>query len=167
MPRKWSRRSKQLWDLLDPRLQILTLRLRDEVADISIVWPHGAWRSEIAQDDLYAAGVTKVRFPNSKHNRYPSHAVDIQPYPYPSYEPKLWGALGYLAGRAYAIAAEEGFRIRWGGDWNGNGDLTDQNFDDLFHIELVTDNEETDSELAGGSSDDLWLRRVRELTAGI
>jgi hypothetical protein len=37
---------------------------------------------------------------------------------------------------AHAIAQEEGFHIRWGGDWDGDGDLTDQQFDDLFHIEV-------------------------------
>jgi peptidoglycan L-alanyl-D-glutamate endopeptidase CwlK len=122
---------------LHPRLQVLVTRLRDEVADISLVYPYGGHRDAATQNELVEAGVSKVRWPHSKHNRYPSHAVDIQPYPYPDYDPKLWGALGYLAGRAFGIAAEEGFEIRWGGDWNGNGDLTDQNFDDLFHIELV------------------------------
>jgi hypothetical protein len=63
-------------------------------------------------------------------------------------EVKLWGALGYIAGRAFAIAAEEGFRIRWGGDWNGDGDLTNQKFDDLFHLELV--DEETNSSMDSG-----------------
>jgi hypothetical protein len=56
----------------------------------------------------------------------------------PTYEKKLWGALGHIAGRAFAIAHEEGFSIRWGGDWDGDGDLTNQKFDDLFHIELIT-----------------------------
>ena len=29
-----------------------------------------------------------------------------------------------------------GVDIRWGGDWNRNGDITDNGFDDLFHFEV-------------------------------
>jgi hypothetical protein len=35
------------------------------------------------------------------------------------------------------IGRQEGVTLRWGGDWNRNGDLTDNNFDDLFHMEIV------------------------------
>ena len=101
------------------------------------------------QNSLFEAGASTLRWPDSKHNSIPSKAVDLQPYPYPDYEPKLWGALGYIAGRAYAIAAEEGFSIRWGGDWDGDGDTTDQKFDDLFHLELI--NEEADSNMDSSS----------------
>lgn len=132
--RTWSPRSQRVYDTLDPQLQVLVTRLRDEVGDISLVSGH---RDIQEQNALFAAGASTKRWPDSKHNKSPSKAVDLQPYPYPDYEPKLWGALGYIAGRAFAIAAEEGFRIRWGGDWNSNGDLTDQKFDDLFHLELV------------------------------
>ena len=132
--RKWSKKSQIVYDRLDPRLQVLVTRIRDEVVDISLV---SGYRGPDEQNELYASNKSTLKWPNSKHNKLPSVAVDIAPYPYPTYEPKLWGALGYIAGRAMAIAAEEGFRIRWGGDWNMNGDLTDQKFDDLFHLELV------------------------------
>ncbi len=45
--------------------------------------------------------------------------MDLQPYPYPDYEPKLWGALGYIAGRAMTIAEELGFEV--GGVVTGTG----------------------------------------------
>ena len=28
--------------------------------------------------------------------------------------------------------------LRWGGDWDGDGDRTDQTFNDLMHWELIT-----------------------------
>jgi peptidoglycan L-alanyl-D-glutamate endopeptidase CwlK len=140
--RTWGHRSQEVYDTLDPKLQVLMTRLRDEVADISLVSGH---RDKIEQDSIFMSGASTLRWPDSKHNALPSKAVDIQPYPYPEYEPKLWGALGYLAGRAMAIAEEEGFQIRWGGDWNGDGDLTNQKFDDLFHLELT--NEEASSNM--------------------
>lgn len=132
--RTWSANSQKHYDTLDPRLQKLCTRIRDEVCDISIICGH---RGQVEQDEYYATGRSKVKYPNGKHNSMPSRAVDIQPYPMPEYNPKVWAALGYIAGRAYAIAWEEGFAIRWGGDWDNDGDLTDQNFDDLYHIEVL------------------------------
>ena len=137
MSRKWSPRSKGIYDQLDERLQRLVTRLRDEVVDITLIAPDGGHRDRITQNGMFENGVSTLKYPHSKHNRWPSLAVDLQPYPYPRNENKLWGSLGYIAGRAYEIAYQEGFKIRWGGDWNGNGDMTDQNFDDLFHLEII------------------------------
>ena len=122
-----------MYDTLDPTLQRVMDRVLHEVADISLTSGH---RGQAEQDALFDKRVTKVRWPDSKHNTYPSVAVDFQPHPYPDYTPKLWGALGYIAGRAIAIAKEEGICLRWGGDWDRDGDTTDQSFDDLFHLEI-------------------------------
>ena len=132
--RAWSKKSKRIYDTLDEDLQNLVTRIRDEVVDISLISGH---RDREEQNTLFENDYSTLRFPHSKHNRKPSLAVDLQPHPYPKDECKLWGALGYIAGRALAIAAFEGLDIRWGGDWNRNGDLTDQTFDDLFHLELI------------------------------
>lgn len=131
--RKWSKKSKLVLDSLDPRLQRVMNRVLQEVADISLTSGH---RGEEKQNYLFEHGKSTVVWPNSKHNSNPSIAVDFQPYPYPFSEPKLWGALGYIAGRAMAIGAEEGVVLRWGGDWNGDGDVTNQTFNDLFHLEI-------------------------------
>lgn len=131
--RTWSDRSKKVYDTLDPRLQKLVIRMRDEVGDISLTSGH---RDRQEQETLFSNGYSTLKFPDSKHNKKPSLAVDFAPYPYPDKENKLWGALGYLAGHAIRIAKEEGFEVRWGGDWNGDGDLTNQSFDDLFHLEV-------------------------------
>jgi peptidoglycan L-alanyl-D-glutamate endopeptidase CwlK len=132
--RKWSPNSKKVYDELDERLKVLVVRLRDEVTDISLTC---GFRDRETQNTLFENSFSKVRWPDSKHNRRPSKAIDLQPYPYPKMTSKVWGALGYIAGHAIRIAAEEGFSIRWGGDWDGDGDMTDQDFDDLFHFELT------------------------------
>lgn len=136
MSRAWGNGSKRVRETLDPRLQKIMDRVLNEVADITLISGH---RDLDEQESLYNQGKSTVRWPNSKHNTNPSKAVDYQPYPYPSQECKLWGALGYIAGRAMAIAQEEGTTLRWGGDWNRDGDLTNQSFDDLFHLEIVDD----------------------------
>ena len=133
MKRTWSNNSLKVYNTLHNNLKVLVTRIRDEVTDISLIF---GYRDRETQNIMFDNDRSKLRYPDSKHNRKPSLAVDLQPYPFPEHEPKLWGALGYIAGHAFRIAEEEGFKIRWGGDWDRDGDMTDQNFDDLFHIEL-------------------------------
>jgi len=131
MSRKWSARSQAIRDQLCPELQGMVDALLTYM-DVSLTTGH---RTEKAQNALYPK-YTQVRWPDSKHNRFPSVAVDLQPYPYPDNENDLRAALGYMAGLCYIIAEAQGFQIRWGGDWNRNGSVTDNGFDDLFHIEV-------------------------------
>lgn len=137
MARYWSPESKAVYDTLDPRLQRLVTRIRDEVCDIKLTC---GFRNEADQNAAFDAGVSKVRWPDGKHNILPSLAVDLQPYPYPKKEVMLWGQLGYIAGHAERIALEEGVKIRWGGDFNRNHYLADEKFSDLFHFEIDDDN---------------------------
>ncbi len=134
MSRSWGRQSLKVYNTLDPTLQRIMDRVLREVADISLF---SGYRGLEEQNALHEKGLSTLRYPDSKHNSKPSLAVDYQPYPRPMRETKLWGSLGYISGRAMAIALEEGACMRWGGDWDGDGDTTDQKFDDLFHLELV------------------------------
>ena len=132
--RQWGSKSRKVYETLDPRLQQwCDIMLRD-VADISLTY---GYRDRETQNGLFENGYSKLRFPDSKHNHKPSLAVDLQPYPRPLKANKLWGALGYLAGRGHQVAEDLGIELRWGGDWDRDGDLTDQTFNDLFHWELV------------------------------
>lgn len=134
--RKWSDKSQAVYDTLDPRLQDVCDYILHEVADISLVCGH---RTQKEQNEAYYAEPprSKLPWPKSKHNTLPSLALDFQPYPYPARQEKLWAALAYVAGSMKEYARRKGFKMRWGGDWDGDGDLTDQNFDDLFHVEIV------------------------------
>ena len=134
MRRKWSQRSGKVYAELDARLQVVMRRLRDEYMDVSLVSGH---RGEAEQNSLFTQKKSKLEYPNSKHNAYPSLAVDFMVYPWPGREAKQWASLAYAAACAIQIGKEEGVHIRWGGDWNQNHDLTDQTFDDLFHLEIV------------------------------
>lgn len=134
--RSWGTKSHRVYNTLDPRLQQWCDSMLHTVADISLIY---GYRDRETQNTMFENGYSKLRFPDSKHNRKPSLAVDLQPYPRPLHDNKLWGALGYLAGRGQIIAHEQGIILRWGGDWDTDGDLTDQDFDDLFHWELVND----------------------------
>jgi hypothetical protein len=41
-----------------------------------------------------------------------------------------------------AIAAQMDVKLRWGGDWDQDTQVKDNNFDDLWHFELVEDEDE-------------------------
>jgi peptidoglycan L-alanyl-D-glutamate endopeptidase CwlK len=92
-------------------------------------------RTQAEQDKAVAEKKSKVKWPNSKHNRVPSFAVDIAPYPID------WGDLNrfvFLAGHMMQAAHKLGIKIRWGGNWDGNNIIIrDQKFNDLPHFELI------------------------------
>jgi peptidoglycan L-alanyl-D-glutamate endopeptidase CwlK len=125
--------SKKQYGTLHPKLQ----KLMDEMIkffDFSIIEGH---RGESAQNRAFAVGNSKVRWPHGKHNKKPSRAVDIAPYPI-DWSNKI-GALmrfGLLMGVAIVCAAKLGIKIRLGMDWNRNGDPRDETFIDYPHIEL-------------------------------
>jgi len=127
----WGNKSLLVRTTLDPRLQAMVDELLDYM-DVSLTSGH---RNEAEQNALYPR-YTQVQWPDSMHNHKPSLAVDIQPYPYPDNENDLRAALGYMAGLCWMIAQKHGFKIRWGGDWNRNGSVTDNGFSDLFHLEI-------------------------------
>ena len=86
------------------------------------------------QNNLYHAGKSQLQFPDSKHNTLPSNAVDAIPYPVDWNDREQFS---YFAGFVIGIAASMGIKLRWGGDWDMDGETTDNSFDDLPHIELI------------------------------
>jgi len=92
------------------------------------------YRDEVEQNAFFKDGKTKVKYPDSKHNWVPSRAVDVVPYPVD------WNNLNrfyVFGGYVKGIANKLGIKIRWGGDWDNDNDITDQNFNDLPHFELI------------------------------
>ena len=96
-------------------------------------------RNEAAQLEAYRLGKSKLKWPESKHNRTPSLAVDAAPYfkgvgiPWQDQR-----AFDHFAGLVLGVADQFGVKLRWGGDWDGNGRPGDEGlFHDLPHFELL------------------------------
>ena len=87
-------------------------------------------RSKDRQAELLEKGATKVKY--SKHME--GKAVDIAPYPI---QWKDRERFHYMGGIIRGVASQMGVKVRWGGDWDSDGEIKDNNFDDLVHIELV------------------------------
>ena len=86
-------------------------------------------RSSERQEELLKKGATKVRY--SKH--MDGKAVDLAPYPI---DWKDRERFTYMGGMVRGIAKQLGANVRWGGDWDSDGELKDNNFDDLVHVEI-------------------------------
>lgn len=105
--------------------------------DCSILCGH---RDQAEQTRAYVSGNSKVQWPDSKHNQEPSLGVDVAPWPFDWEDEK---AFCFFAGKAVAVANrlfKDGaisHKLRWGGDWDGDGQTNDQTFYDLVHFELV------------------------------
>ena len=105
--------------------------------DFSVTCGH---RTKTQQMLVYEQGKSQLNWPDSKHNRYPSEAIDVAAYPID------WNDSGafYLLAGYFQLTAQrlldEGkitHRLRSGCDWNGNHRTKDQKFNDLPHHELI------------------------------
>lgn len=99
-------------------LEFSTLLVR-RMRDIGVpMFPHCIWRNADQQEELYRQGFSKVRYPQSAHNR--GCAVDVV------HSTKAWG----LTDRQWQIvghvgrelAASKGWKLVWGGDDPGVDD---------------------------------------------
>lgn len=104
------------------------------------------YRNKQLQDSLVENGVSKVYYPNSKHNKIPSMGIDLIPYIKGKNTWEIRQAYffaGYVKaiGEAMAEAWNKKFgthyKFRLGADWNSDDDVNDQTFRDVCHFELV------------------------------
>lgn len=136
---KYGKTSKSKLKTVDSRLRdIFEKVLSLGMIDISILEGE---RGKTEQDGYFECGKSKCKWPDGKHNvqHYNefSQAVDAAPYvaSKASYNHKH---CCFLAGLVLATAAELEIKIRWGGNWDMDGEpVTDQDFQDLLHYELI------------------------------
>lgn len=102
-------------------------------------------RDKAGQDLAFAQKKSKLPWPRSLHNvdgvkRKTSWAADVVPYPLD------WGNrqsfvdfAGWVMDTARALrsAGRMTYGVRWGGDWDGDGDWKDEKFSDMPHFELI------------------------------
>jgi hypothetical protein len=117
-------------------------RLFNAVHQIVECHPIEGHRGKEAQDEAFRTRKSRLQWPDSKHNLSPSMAVDVCPDAVPG-DAKVdidWNYLPhfyFLAGAVKATAAQLGIKVRWGGDWDSDGNLKENTFNDLVHFELA------------------------------
>jgi hypothetical protein len=99
--------------------------------DCAVLMGH---RTQDEQNEAERTGHSKLRWPRSLHNKTPSQAVDVAPYPIDWNDRERFSL---FAGYVLGLARARGVYIRWGGDWNRDTQVRDNSFDDLVHFELT------------------------------
>lgn len=128
-------------------------KLNDCHQDIQIICEHlikyidftvvTGYRSPEEQLEKYKQGFSKVK--KGKHNHNPSMAIDIQPYPLlrkpdgKTPREQFYYLAGYFMGVAKMLkdVGTITHDVRFGGDWDKDGEIIDNGFDDLYHFELI------------------------------
>lgn len=90
-------------------------------------------RGRAAQEKAFRAGNSKAHFGQSAHNWAPAIALDVAPFPIDWNDRQRFIDLSKVI---LPIARDMKVPLRWGGDWNMNGVLTDEHLSDLPHYEL-------------------------------
>ena len=121
--------SKKRLSTCDDRLQKVFNEVIKHV-DCSVLCGH---RGKDDQNKAYKEGKSKAKYPNGRHNRQPSLAVDVSPYPID------WNDLErqtLFAGFVLGIAKQMGINLIWGNDWDGDFETKDTGLKDYPHFEL-------------------------------
>lgn len=129
---KFSKRSNMRLETCHPDLQKIFKHIIKH-NNCTILEGH---RTNAKQQELFENGSSKVKAGKSKHNKYPSLAVDVAPYPIFWEEKERFLFFG---GYVKSVADTLNIKIRWGGDWDGDGNFKDQTFNDYVHFELLED----------------------------
>lgn len=97
------------------------------------------YRSKEEQNRLYAQGrtapgakVTQAKGGQSPHNYLPAMAFDVS-FTRDGGKTLIWDAIHY---HRFAPYVTKHAGIRWGGDWDGDGQTIDEKFVDLPHFEV-------------------------------
>ena len=159
LPHTLGQRSQVQYDTLHPDLRmVVDWTLRHCLVDFTLTEGH---RSVERQHELYKSGrefingrwkLTKPKLKKTnidgyaikgKHNESPSHALDFCVF-VPDKPELIWDVphLTYIA--ASLVAAGEALygqgaishKVRWGGNWDKDGDLADNNWFDRPHVEI-------------------------------
>lgn len=133
--------SKERLKSVNATLGLLVIEAR-KIVPFRVLEGH---RGKEAQDKAFMEGKTKLQWPNGKHNRLPSDAVDLAPLYFEGSVVKIdWSdliAFGRIMGVIQAISHQMKVRLRFGLDWDGdfrsvNRD-PNESFLDAPHVEIV------------------------------
>lgn len=111
----------KLQEIVDEAIKIVDFKILD------------ATRGRAAQELAFKKGNTKAHFGQSAHNYVPAIAMDLFPAPYDWDNTAAFLALWKVI---MPIAKAKGIPLRWGGDWDMNGQVNTSGLVDLPHYEL-------------------------------
>tara|TARA_R100001377_G_scaffold74245_1_gene50450 strand:+ start:80 stop:469 length:390 start_codon:yes stop_codon:yes gene_type:complete len=126
---KFGKRSKERLKGVDTKL-VNVLNELIKIMDCTII--EGV-RSEEKQQEYFKKGKSKIDGITKKGMHQLGKAIDLAPYPID------WNdrdRFHYMGGMIRGIAKQLNVNVRWGGDWDSDGQTKDNSFDDLVHVEV-------------------------------
>ena len=124
MPRFGKRSKERLKGVNSKLINVLNELIK--IMDVTII---EGLRTEARQNELVAQGKSKTKY--SKHLE--GKAVDLAPYPIDWDDRERFH---YMGGMLRGIGKQLKVDLRWGGDWDSDGEIKDNGFDDLVHVEI-------------------------------
>lgn len=126
---KFGKRSKERLKGVDTKL-VNVLNELIKIMDCTII--EGV-RSKEKQQEYFKKGKSKIDGITKKGMHQLGKAIDLAPYPID------WNdrdRFHYMGGMIRGIAKQLNVNVRWGGDWDSDGQTKDNSFDDLVHVEI-------------------------------
>ena len=127
---------KRLEGVNDDLIKIVKLAIRRTPVDFGVAWC-GGFRTPEEQNQLFKDGYSQCDGYEKLSKHQFGDAVDLQVF--------VGGAAVQnekmqciVAGVMSSCASELDVKIRWGGDWDQDGDVRDNVFNDLYHFELIS-----------------------------
>lgn len=114
----------------DTRLQRIA-REAIKYMDFAVTKGH---RNENEQMSAFMKGTTQLPWPLSKHNKWPSLAIDVAPWPISWVDTERFV---FLHGVIFTCSKQLGIEVRFGIDWDMDREMKDEKFRDFPHVELV------------------------------
>ena len=113
---KFSQKSLDKLHDCHPLLQMVMLAAIKKT-DFSVIC---GFRGEKEQNEAYSSGNSNLKWPQSKHNKKPSEAVDIVPYPVDWNDIKRFETLGQIVLQTWETDVAEEDRVGWELVWGKN-----------------------------------------------
>lgn len=113
-----------------------------QIHDASVI---EGYRDQSTQNKYFDSGTSRVKWPNSNHNKTPSRAMDLAPYikggnPYDMERVLFFAGIVMAVANALYSQNKIHHKLRWGGSWRTTPNAIfafDRNgFFDGIHFEL-------------------------------
>lgn len=136
MKYKLSERSLQrAKDVNSKLINLILLAIRRTPIDFGVAY-QGGKRTPEEQNQLFKEGYSKCDGYEILSKHQSGDAIDLNVF----VRAKVIDnkeMLCVIAGVMFSCAEELNIKIRWGLDWNKNGDIRDNKFNDQYHFELI------------------------------
>jgi peptidoglycan L-alanyl-D-glutamate endopeptidase CwlK len=139
MKYKLSERSLERAKDVNPKLiDIILLAIRRTPIDFGVAY-QGGKRTAEEQNLLFKEGYSKCDGYEILSKHQTGNAIDLNIF-VGSKVVENKEMLCVIAGVMFACANELNVKLRWGLDWDSDGDIRDNTFNDQYHFEIVTKN---------------------------